>query len=194
MRRSREDAAETRRAIVEAASRLIRAKGIASVSVADVMGAVGLTVGGFYRHFRDKEALVAEAIEAASRETIDGMEKVLDRSGDSARLAAFVERYLSPAHLSRPDRGCPVPALAAEVSHEGEGTRAALQRAIHRAVAMLEPEASADGGSHRRDALYALSAAVGAVVLARALRGTALADELVDAVRSALLERTRRRV
>ena len=65
MRRSREDTAETRRRILEVASRLFRSRGIASVSVADVMGELGLTVGGFYRHFASKDALVAEAIEAA---------------------------------------------------------------------------------------------------------------------------------
>src|SRR5581483_9300711 len=66
MRRSREEAALTRRRIVEAASRLYRARGIDAVSVADVMGSLGLTVGGFYRHFDSKEALVIEAIAFAS--------------------------------------------------------------------------------------------------------------------------------
>src|SRR5438046_10698012 len=48
MRRSRADPALTRRQIVETASRLFRGQGIAAVSVADIMSALGLTVGGFY--------------------------------------------------------------------------------------------------------------------------------------------------
>ena len=50
MRRSREDTAATRARIVAVAARLFRARGIDATSVADVMSALGLTVGGFYRH------------------------------------------------------------------------------------------------------------------------------------------------
>ena len=51
MRRSREDTAATRARIVAVAARLFRARGIDATSVADVMSALGLTVGGFYSHF-----------------------------------------------------------------------------------------------------------------------------------------------
>jgi TetR/AcrR family transcriptional repressor of nem operon len=61
VRRSREEAARTRRNAVAAASRLFRQRGIEAVSVADVMAQVGLTTGGFYRHFESKEALLKEA-------------------------------------------------------------------------------------------------------------------------------------
>jgi len=69
MRHSRTEAALTRRRMVEAASRLFRDKGIASVSIADITSSLGLTDGGFYRHFASKEALVIEALDAASQET-----------------------------------------------------------------------------------------------------------------------------
>src|SRR6266496_2153201 len=78
VRRSREDTAATRAKIVAVAARMFRARGIDATSIADVMSALGLTVGGFYRHFDSKEALVAEAIDAASRETTD---RQLTKSG-----------------------------------------------------------------------------------------------------------------
>src|SRR5439155_6664982 len=115
MRRSREDTAETRKKIVTAASRLFRAHGIAAVSVADIMGSLGLTVGGFYRHFASKESLVAEAIEAASLETT-GRHDAAARDADVARRATvLLEGYLSNAHRAHPDHGCPVAALGSEV-------------------------------------------------------------------------------
>jgi len=186
MRRSREEAAATRRAIVETASHLIRERGIASVSIADIMGAVGLTVGGFYRHFKSKDALVCEAIEAASLETIGAMTQASELWDRPARIRAATEGYLSRDHLAHPERGCPVAALAADVSRETKATRAALQRAVARVVAMLSPDGPATERDRRR-VFAALSTAVGAVVLGRALRGTAIGKELVESVRAELL-------
>jgi Bacterial regulatory proteins, tetR family len=58
MRKSNKEAALTRKAIVAAAADHIRGAGIVEASVANVMTAAGLTHGGFYRHFRNKEQLV----------------------------------------------------------------------------------------------------------------------------------------
>ena len=49
-------------AILAAATRLLRARGVAGTSVADVMREAGLTVGGFYAHFDSKDALIDNAI------------------------------------------------------------------------------------------------------------------------------------
>ncbi|MFD0522672.1 TetR/AcrR family transcriptional regulator [Paractinoplanes durhamensis] len=59
---SQAQAQENRKRIVETAARLFRERGVAGVSVADVMAEVGLTHGGFYKQFASKEALVAEAV------------------------------------------------------------------------------------------------------------------------------------
>jgi TetR/AcrR family transcriptional repressor of nem operon len=59
---SQAQAQENRRRVVATAARLFRERGVAGVSVADVMGAAGLTHGGFYKQFASKEALVAEAV------------------------------------------------------------------------------------------------------------------------------------
>ena len=187
MRRSREDAAETRRAIVEAASRQFRERGIAAVSIADVMGALGLTVGGFYRHFADKEALVGEAIDAASIETVDALREACEPAQGPARLGAMLDRYLSREHLAHPGYGCPVAALAGGAAHEMKAARAALQRAVGRMLAMLEADGpGARRGRRRR--LAALSSAVGALILGRLLEGTPVGEELIESVRADLLE------
>ena len=47
MRKSREEAAETRKRIVQAAAREFREKGIVATGLADLMKAAGLTHGGF---------------------------------------------------------------------------------------------------------------------------------------------------
>ena len=56
---------ETRRKVVSAAAAAVRAKGPEALGVAEVMAQAGLTHGGFYAHFPNKEALVVAAIEEA---------------------------------------------------------------------------------------------------------------------------------
>ncbi|WP_309676189.1 TetR family transcriptional regulator, partial [Pseudomonas sp.] len=58
---SRKQAELNREIIVEAATRLFRERGLHGISVVDVMGAAGLTHGGFYGHFESREALAQEA-------------------------------------------------------------------------------------------------------------------------------------
>ena len=180
MRRSREDAAATRARIVAAAARLFRARGIDATSVADVMSALGLTVGGFYRHFDSKEALVTEAIDAASRETTD---RTLTKSAQG-----LLDGYLSHAHRQHPDQGCPVAALCSEVGHGSKQTKKAFTVAIQRLLTTVEAALGRDPGADREGALFAASAAVGAIVLARATHDDSLAGELLSAVRTRLLE------
>src|ERR1700758_4522877 len=52
--------------IVRTAAKRLREKGLEAVAIADVMKEVGLTVGGFYKHFDSRDDLVVEALRAAS--------------------------------------------------------------------------------------------------------------------------------
>src|SRR4051812_48975335 len=189
MRRSREEAAATRARIVAVAARLFRARGIDATSVADVMSALGLTVGGFYRHFDSKEALVTEAIDAASRETTDRhpARSAAREGGDAVELLSLLDRYLSHGHRQHPGQGCPVAALCSEVGHGSKETKKAFTVAIERLLTTVDAAMGRDPGADRQSALFAASAAVGAMVLARATHDESLADELLSAVRKGLL-------
>ena len=187
MRRSREDVRKTREALVEVASRLIRERGIAGTSVADVMGAAGMTAGGFYRHFESKEALVAEALDAAAAGTRATLDRAAAAAPDSA-FSARAEQYLSEAHRAHPERGCPLAALATEVAREPRQVRRAFGAALERAVETIARDVRAPEGRQRAAALRAIATMVGAVALARALPEGALSDELLVAVREALVD------
>jgi len=187
MRRSREDAAETRRRIVETASRLFRLRGITSVSVADIMGELGLTVGGFYRHFESKEALVIEAIAAASDELVLTYAQPARGAAGRAPLSELLDRYLSSAHRDHPERGCPVAALCADVAHESLPTKEAFTKSLRsllEIVAGFAPGDTKDAHDHR---LHAVASMVGAIVLSRATSDEALADNLLRVVRDGVL-------
>src|SRR5258708_6568270 len=194
MRRSREDTVETRRKIVESASRLFRARGIAATSVADIMGSLGLTVGGFYRHFDSKEALVVEAIDAASLEAAQGHQTGYAPARGTERLSAMLDFYLSNAHRKNAAHGCPVAALCSEVGHETKATKEAFTAALQRLLAMVDTVVPRGAKERRGSLLHAASTAVGALVLARATSNEELADELLTAARKSLLDEQSRQL
>ena len=153
------------------------------MSVADVVGALGLTVGAFYRHFESKDVLVAEAIDVASIESSAGQEAMARGEGVAARRAAVLGAYLSKQHQDRPGQGCPVAALAAEIAHESRSSKKAFTRALERLLCALEGVVPGDAKEDRRRRLRAAAALVGALVLARATSDQRLAAELLSAVR-----------
>src|SRR5260370_10839421 len=157
---------------------MIRERGITSVTVAEVMGAIGLTVGGFYRHFDSKEAMVGEAIDAASLETVGAMRRASADVEGGAMLRAAMGRYLSPEHLRDRANGCPVAALASEAARDMT-TRAAMARAVVRVLTMLEAGGGPPGRGRRR-LLSPLAAGAGPVGLRPRLRSTSVGGELAQ--------------
>jgi len=105
MRMSREAKAQSKTRILNAASKMVRERGIDAASVAEVMQAAGMTNGGFYRHFQSKEEMVALAIRAAFDEIADRFDKRLEQSGAAAAIEAYVGEYLSKRHLEHPSHG-----------------------------------------------------------------------------------------
>ena len=65
MRHSKAEKAKTHERIVAIALRRFREEGLARIGIADLMKEAGLTVGGFYKHFNSRDALVAEAVGCA---------------------------------------------------------------------------------------------------------------------------------
>src|SRR5215469_1781589 len=104
MRKSREEAAETRKRIVQAAARQFREKGISATGLADLMKAAGLTRGGFYKHFASKDQLVVEATAAA-------VDSLLKEMAAHSTFTSALAAYLSAGHRDNPASGCPLAAL-----------------------------------------------------------------------------------
>ncbi|HZZ45253.1 MAG TPA: TetR/AcrR family transcriptional regulator [Pseudonocardia sp.] len=191
-RASRADAARHHDEVIKAASRLFRERGVASVSVPDVMGEVGLTKGGFYKHFESKDDLVAAAVEAAFGEHFERLEGMSDRSGrdrDETRRA-FVDFCLSSAHRDDPANGCPS-ALASAMAHADPGgpSRAAFIEGTRTLLRELAEKAGGDGvdrHSQEERILGDLATVVGGLLLARATAGDPISDAFLSAARRRL--------
>jgi TetR/AcrR family transcriptional repressor of nem operon len=180
VRKSNEEAAQTRESIVGAASAHIRRTGIAEASLADMMAAAGLTHGGFYRHFRNKEHLVAEALTAAGGEAVATLSRNISKGG----VNAAIDRYLSISHRDSRTPICPFAALGSEMARSGGDTKAAATGVLEKLFAVL-----ADGGAEpdaRGDAIVALSTLIGAMTLARIASDSPLSEEILDCAKDHL--------
>ena len=125
MRLSREAKAQHHEAITSAASKMLRERGIERTSVIDLMQAVGLTHGGFYRHFKSKDELVAVGIEGLRRSRSTIRERTAE-AGPQAALVAYVLEYLSDLHRDDPALGCLISACGAEASRQESIVREAF--------------------------------------------------------------------
>ncbi len=174
---SQEQAKLNRQRVVEVASSLFRERGLNGIGVVDIMAAAGLTHGGFYGQFANKEALAAEAFDAAI-----GNEYRAD-------LDTFIENYLSLGHVRTPGRGCPVAALVNDIGREpvGSALRSRFTHGVKGLAGLIADRLPKSTKERRRQrSLIALSTMVGAVVLARGVDDEALADELLKAARAAI--------
>ena len=172
--------------IVRTAAKRLREQGLEAVAIADVMKEVGLTVGGFYKHFDSRDDLVVEALRAAA----GPWERPVQQAGfggSPLRLAGLIDDYLSDKHRDRPGLGCPIGALAGDVARSNKRIRVLATEQIRSAlelIAGLLPDK--DQETARKKAALIYSALVGAIALSRAAADESFSDEILESVRGLL--------
>lgn len=183
---SQADKAASHERIVKAAAARVRRDGIGGVSVTELMNEAGLTHGGFYRHFNSRDELITEAVDAAlahgSRRS-DAAAKI----GGLPALEGIIDAYLSRLHRDKPETGCAVAALPADISRSGARTREAYGQQVRRYIDLLEDLIpSGDPDAKQDEAFLILAALVGAVSMARAVNDAELSDEILARTARAL--------
>jgi len=189
MRVSREKAEENRRTVIETAGRLFRAHGFDGIGLNDLMGAAGLTQGGFYKQFKSKEDL---AVQACDRVLTDSAERLACLvEGDDDPLATIVTRYLSPAHREEIGDGCIFAALGGDAVRHSPALIRSFEKGIHSYLGILDRAmlvSLADDGVPD-DPVVVLSTMVGALLLSRLVEDEALSDRILGATINCLLDR-----
>jgi TetR/AcrR family transcriptional regulator, transcriptional repressor for nem operon len=127
MRYSLEHKAQNHEKIISVAARSFREHGADSNGIGTVMKKVGLTKGGFYRHFKSKDDLFVEAVARALDETGRGMVEVAKAAPEGQALRAIIERYLSVGHANSPGTGCVRAALGPELSRKPVAVRRRIE-------------------------------------------------------------------
>ncbi|MFL6632542.1 MAG: TetR/AcrR family transcriptional regulator [Massilia sp.] len=182
MRKSRAEASRTKENIIDAAAATFRQDGIAATTLIELMAAAGLTRGGFYKHFASKEDVLAQA----STHAIDGVAATIGTAVRQRRngtpLQRVLDAYLTTQHRDHPERGCLFAAIGPELAREGDAVRAAAAEGLERMLDVFQQDMT------RADAVVALSAAVGALTLARLAPDAAASKTILQQVRAHLLD------
>jgi TetR/AcrR family transcriptional repressor of nem operon len=191
---SREQTDKNRLAIEAASVRLFKQHGINGVSVSDIMASAGLTHGGFYGHFESKDELAAAACAFSFEQAVARWKAFIegDREGaldEAALVEALANHYLDPQKRDEPGLCCPATALATDASREAEGkpVREVYAQGLKSLIGVLMSFARVrQSKAVRQRALVRMSTLVGALTLARAVRGDPLSDEILAAARESL--------
>jgi TetR/AcrR family transcriptional regulator, transcriptional repressor for nem operon len=178
----------TRDHIVRNAARKFRAEGLRGPGVASVMKASGLTVGGFYKHFRSKDELLADAIAEGFSESSEKIYFSLENVPREERWKELVRVYLSPEHCDHPDSGCPLAALAPEMARSKIGVRKRISGLIKdRAERWVEFMPGRTATERQQNFSVIFSAMAGAVSVARILTDPADRQKVLADMRDHLL-------
>lgn len=173
MRYSPEYKAKARAKLIRTAGALAKQNGFGTTGVEALMKAAGFTTGAFYSHFGSREELLKGIVES---ELTRANQQFEGKSLEDIRRALSV--YLSRDHVEHPETGCPLPSLSAEVARADVEIRRSYE---HLLLEMRDDIAAKLGNA---DAAWAaISQAVGAVMIARALASDGARDEVLAAAR-----------
>jgi TetR/AcrR family transcriptional repressor of nem operon len=174
---------ETHARLVRLASEVLRRKGPEKLAVAELMHAAGLTHGGFYAHFKSKEALLEEALRAVFEDARRQYHRIGDSLPPRRALARIIDAYVSSAHRDRLSV-CPIVTLNSDLPRQSKTFRATFNTGVAMLVSTLANWIEAAGiADSEAQAASTLSAMAGAVAVSRAVSDNRLSDELLRSTR-----------
>src|SRR5258708_14954988 len=98
MRYSAQHKAATHKRVLKKAAEQMCRRGVQGSGIASLMGEVGLTHGGCYAHFSDKNELIAEATSPMLEVAVAGVIAPAQAAPDVKKARAIVDTYRSTQH------------------------------------------------------------------------------------------------
>jgi TetR/AcrR family transcriptional repressor of nem operon len=168
--------------MVESAVTAFRRDGVDSTGLKEIMSDLGLTVGGFYRHFSSKSDLVQAAIDAGLEQSLARMRSLPGGEG-LAWLERFAAGYLSDVHRRSVETGCVLAALGADIARADDDVRARCEAGLREVLAELRRHVP-DAADELDDKLWGLMAlVVGGLMLSRMVAADETAAEILASCR-----------
>lgn len=169
----------TREKIAQAADTLFYEQGFEATSFADIAGAVGISRGNFYHHFKTKDEILDAVIDRRIAKT-KGMMETWDAQGQTPldRIGCFI-RILIRNRAKITQFGCPVGSLVSELgklNHVSQSRANALFSMFGDWLAEQFQEMGCDAPTAVRHARHLLARSQGVATLSQALQD----DEFID--------------
>jgi TetR/AcrR family transcriptional repressor of nem operon len=182
---------ETHAKLVRIAGRALREGGPEGVAVAEVMREAGLTHGGFYAHFKSKDALIVEALGEVFAGSRRKFRRAVEGLPPRHALATYIDFYVSTRHRDDRANGCPVTALNSDLPRQSPAVRNAFDAGVTQMVEGLERyirDAAIEGDAHEL-AASVIAAMAGAVAISRAVSDPVLSDRMLETARESIKQR-----
>lgn len=184
---------ESKTRLLNAALRVIRAKGYAATRVEDICEAAGVTKGSFFHHFDSKEELALAAADYWSEMTsaVFATAPYHQPADPLERLLAYVDFRKALLKGELPDFTCLVGTMTQEIYDTHPAIREACEKSISGHAATLVPDIEAAMRKYNVAAdwtaeglaLHTQAVMQGAFILAKAKGAAAAAAESVDHLR-----------
>jgi TetR/AcrR family transcriptional repressor of nem operon len=164
--------AATRAQIVKAADELFYHQGFEHTSFSAIAGAVGISRGNFYYHFKTKDDILAAVLDCR----LDATRRMLEQwESESETPAGRIRRFIDIVLTNGPriqDYGCPVGTLTAELAKLRHASREEAVGVFTLFRDWLRSQFVDLGRPHDADelALHVLSASQGIATLSNAFR------------------------
>jgi TetR/AcrR family transcriptional regulator, transcriptional repressor for nem operon len=165
---TKEKIEENRAALLTAAGRLFRTRGVEGVGVAEISKEAGLTHGALYAQFGSKEALAAEAL--AQGLHVANQFIASGAGAPTPGITGQLDYFLSHRHRDDPATGCAMAASASEMSRYGKEISKRFAEGFSELVDIFEAGMAASplkADQHER-AQTLVAALIGSVAVARA--------------------------
>ncbi|MGB1476479.1 TetR/AcrR family transcriptional regulator [Marinobacter salsuginis] len=178
---------ESRRRILQSASKRLRREGLNGAGVASVMDDAGLTHGAFYSHFRNKGELARAALEEALLHNRKRWTGKWRHGSWSKHLSRLASRYLTTKHRDNPEDGCALAALCSEAARSDPDFQQAYETELLKTLRAIGGDIEADiEGQKRDDVLAFFSLMVGAIALSRAVSSEQLSNDILESAKKAV--------
>jgi TetR/AcrR family transcriptional repressor of nem operon len=188
MRYRTDHKAEIHQQIVKDASRRVRTEGMTGAAVSSVMRDAGLTHGGFYKHFENKDGLLLESLRDGFGEIGDTLAHAAEQSRPGEEWKAIVKTYLRPEMCDHPGHGCPLPALAPELARANPGMKAQIVPELVKYKDRMLPFMPGKRTADKERAFFVIfSTMTGAIAIARILPTPATRAKVLASAREFLL-------
>lgn len=173
---------QSREKILNAAARRMRAEGLDGAGIANVMSDAGLTHGAFYSHFKNKDEMLAAALENALYENRKRWSNISKKESWIQRLTHLAKRYLTPAHRDTLDNGCALAALSSEAARGNTAFKQSYEQELIKSLsAICDEDFKKVDAQSAEEALAFMSLIVGSLTLSRAVESEALSKQLLEA-------------
>jgi TetR/AcrR family transcriptional repressor of nem operon len=148
----------------------------------------GLTHGGFYKHFGNKDELLLESLHESFREITDNLVRAAKQAHSEPAWKAIVKTYLSLEYCDHAGRGCPLAALAPELARVDKSMRGQIFSELVNYKDRMVPFMPGQRTADKERAFFSIfSTMIGATEIARMLPEPAMREKVLASARDFLL-------